>query len=438
VNRNDAAPERTELSRSLLARQPEGADATPMQPYTYQAPSSLSVPYLEAVEGRSFPKGIQDAVAAAVCDVQMGLFPELSRAWIVVDNRLFLWNYYRNDYSVFGELDQLIISVGLTKPKPAAFAPSVPDYVLVVTTLVEVVLVRVDMSNGLAGLELRHAKVTAVTDGVPMRVVKGTDDGRVFLGGHDGALYELVYEAPSLLHSLGIKRQCLCVGRSGGSLANTVGWLVPSSLVKMLPRVVGGGVDPLCAVEVDARRRLLYTLSKAGCLVGYNIANGAMESFARIDKISAALRSFVESERNKSAALGVQKHDLVDVEAVALDVHPTSFIHLVVTTTRGVRVFLTSSDGPAAASARTSGKSLKVVCVRGPPQKERLGEVRAKHALAPGAAQAQALIPAGPSTGMPVTRASKCLPGLCVLTFSPADGAAAGAGFVINCPRSQD
>jgi len=164
---------------------------------------------LETVEGRSFPKGIQDAIAAAVCDVQMGLFPEISRSWIAVDNRLFLWNYYRNDYNVFAELDQLIISVGLVKPKISAFAPNPPDYVLVITTLIEVVLVRVDLSNSLYSnsLELRHSKITAPTDGIPMRAVKGTDDGRVFLAGNDGTLYELEYEAPSLLHTLGVKRQ---------------------------------------------------------------------------------------------------------------------------------------------------------------------------------------------------------------------------------------
>lgn len=34
---------------------------------------------------------------------------------------------------------------------------------------------------------------TLSTDGVPIRVIKGTKNGRIFLGGKDGNLYELVY-----------------------------------------------------------------------------------------------------------------------------------------------------------------------------------------------------------------------------------------------------
>jgi len=164
----------------------------------------------------------------------------------------------------------------------------------------------------------------------------------------------------------------------------------------------------------------LYTLSKAGCVVGYSITGDGMHMFAKIDRMSAALKTFVENERSRSAAVGVQKHDLQDVEVVALDVSVASYIHLIITTSRGIRIFLTSSDGPAAATSRSWGKSLKVVCVRGPPQKDRLNEVRSNVALYPGRNDAAvSLIPAGPSTSAPVTRASKSMGGVAILTFAP-------------------
>lgn len=48
----------------------------------------------------------------------MGMFPEINRAWLTVDHRLFIWNYLNpNDFNSFDDLDQIIISVALAKPK---------------------------------------------------------------------------------------------------------------------------------------------------------------------------------------------------------------------------------------------------------------------------------------------------------------------------------
>ena len=38
----------------------------------------------------------------------MGLFPEINRAWITIDNRIFLWNYLNgSDVVVYDGLDQV-------------------------------------------------------------------------------------------------------------------------------------------------------------------------------------------------------------------------------------------------------------------------------------------------------------------------------------------
>ena len=38
---------------------------------------------------------------------------------------------------------------------------------------------------------------TLPTDNIEIRVIKGTEDGRIFLGGSDGCLYEIIYQADS-------------------------------------------------------------------------------------------------------------------------------------------------------------------------------------------------------------------------------------------------
>ena len=54
----------------------------------------------------------------------MGLFPELNRAWIAIDNRFFIWNYTHGEefteYDYFDDGD-VVVSVALTTPKTGIF-----------------------------------------------------------------------------------------------------------------------------------------------------------------------------------------------------------------------------------------------------------------------------------------------------------------------------
>lgn len=70
----------------------------------------------------------------------MGLFPEINRAWLAVDNQIYIWDYeHRTDISFFDGLNNTIIGVGLVKPKPNIFKSNV-KYLLVLSTITEVVI----------------------------------------------------------------------------------------------------------------------------------------------------------------------------------------------------------------------------------------------------------------------------------------------------------
>ncbi|KAJ2326068.1 hypothetical protein IWW51_002465, partial [Coemansia sp. RSA 2702] len=60
------------------------------------------------------------------CRCFMGLFPEIGRAWITVDHRLFLWNYEdEGDFYSFEGQEQVIVSVGLVRPRAGVFVEAV-------------------------------------------------------------------------------------------------------------------------------------------------------------------------------------------------------------------------------------------------------------------------------------------------------------------------
>ena len=55
-------------------------------------PYCRGAPWLSKVETRDYraiPRAIRELEVE--CDSFSGLFPEINRAWIVVDNKLFLW-----------------------------------------------------------------------------------------------------------------------------------------------------------------------------------------------------------------------------------------------------------------------------------------------------------------------------------------------------------
>lgn len=144
------------------------------------------------------------------CQCVMGLFPEIQRAYITVDHRLFLWDYesfvisssryyfnaHSDDIHHYQDQEQIIVCVGLVKPIPGVFIEQI-KYLLVIATPSEVSLVGVSFSgkNGSGKVEMRNAEMSASSDGVLMNSIIGTNQGRIFMCGNNGQLYELVYDS---------------------------------------------------------------------------------------------------------------------------------------------------------------------------------------------------------------------------------------------------
>mmetsp|Transcript_3141 Transcript_3141/g.5841 ORF Transcript_3141/g.5841 Transcript_3141/m.5841 type:complete len:1874 (+) Transcript_3141:94-5715(+) len=148
----------------------------------------------------------------------MGILPQGNMAWVSVDDSLYLWEYGsltnnsgcdKEDFVCFRTPSgQFVVSVGLVKPKPGVFKDIV-EWCIVVTTPEEAIICALareinQTSDGLLSksskskdshLVLIPTRYEIPTDSVPMMSVCGTEDGRIFMGGFDGCLYEMSYEA---------------------------------------------------------------------------------------------------------------------------------------------------------------------------------------------------------------------------------------------------
>lgn len=100
------------------------------------------------------------------------------------------------------------MSVGLVTPKKEVFIQDV-KYLLILTTPTEIIVLGVtfntssvtqsrSLGSSTEELQLMNKPIFCInTENVAMNVVKGSQNGRIFLGGQDGFLYEIQYQAES-------------------------------------------------------------------------------------------------------------------------------------------------------------------------------------------------------------------------------------------------
>ena len=127
----------------------------------------------------------------------MGLFPEIGHVWMTVDNRLFLWNY--EDQESFASYDfedenELILTVVLVTPRPGVFIAEI-EYLIALATTSKIILLGLrKLSKTADSYEICSTPLAVSSDDIAILSMKGSDDGRLFMCGSDGNLYELEYE----------------------------------------------------------------------------------------------------------------------------------------------------------------------------------------------------------------------------------------------------
>jgi nuclear pore complex protein Nup155 len=155
------------------------------------------------VQTLTIPDAVIQASTSAQSFAAQGLFPEIERAWIIIDSQLFLWNYLEGSSSAFESYvhpTDIIQSVSLVAPKAGVFIDSI-KHLLVISTQQSVTILGLAIEtspppNAQRELRLYQTDFSLPTSGVVMRDFVATADGsRLFCRGSDACLYELYYQA---------------------------------------------------------------------------------------------------------------------------------------------------------------------------------------------------------------------------------------------------
>ncbi|XP_028042298.1 nuclear pore complex protein Nup154 [Bombyx mandarina] len=304
------------------------------------------------------PPEIMEHFAHMQCHCLMGVFPEISRVWLAIDSNIYVWAFeHGSDVAYFDGLGETIVSVGLVKPKPGVFQNFV-KYLLVLTTTVEIVVLGVTFSSNKSDSPREFQEIHLVsepvfvlpTDGVSMMCVKSTSRGRIFMGGKDGCLYEITYQA-----QLGwFGKHCKKVNHS----TSTLSFLVPSFLNAALY-----DEDPIVKIEVDDSRNILYTLSEKGCIEVFDLGKDG-ESLSRVVRLTQG--KIVSAAVDIVKTLEVSNFKPV-IAISAVDESESDHLNLVAVTQTGARLYFSTGSGDTNQSGIQRPQYLTMLHVRLPP-----------------------------------------------------------------------
>lgn len=276
----------------------------------------------------------------------LGVFPEISRAWLSVDSCIFFWAYDNaSDVSYYDGLDQSILAVQMFKPKPNIFKSHI-KYLLCLVTASEITLLGVTCSdeetnNFETVLLIPDPVFKLPTDNILLSVLAGSDDGRIFMGGNDGCLYEIVYQAEEGWFS----RKCRKINHSYSLLS----YVTPAFLSF-------SEYEPIVQIEIDNSRKLLYTRTEKSTIQLYDLGNDG----SSIRQVTSKSLSAVVNQASCIARTIDTSNFKPIVGIKVLNRFESETIHLVALTQAGVRLYFSASGGDRPTS-------LDLVHVRLPP-----------------------------------------------------------------------
>jgi len=308
-----------------------------------------SLTNLQTLKTIPLPSELTNQFSHAQQNCEMGLFTDINRAWLTIDSNIYLWTYDNgSDVAYYDGLTEPILGVGLIKPRKGVFKDYI-KYLLCLTTSVEIVILGLtcNLENGeIVDLLLIPEPIFSLpTDNVIMSIIQGTDSGRIFLGGKDGCLYEIYYQATETWYS----KKCKKINHS----RSTFSFLLPTMFNF-------SSIDPIVQIEVDNSRNILYTRTENGTIDVYDLGSNGDQTYRcaskSLNSIAYTASQIVKTIDSKNFKPIVHIQPVENCESV--------YINLIAFTQSGFRLYLTTYNTMRSDSRP---ENLNLVHVRLPP-----------------------------------------------------------------------
>lgn len=296
---------------------------------------------------------------------------------------LYLWNYYHPDQPyVYDGINEVIVSVALSAPRPGIFLDSV-KYLLVVATPIDISVLAVCSDNNFESIRLSPTSYSVPSDNTTMMKITGSQCGRIFMAGNDSNVYELDYSLSDQSWAGGIfggnaegVRKCRKINHFAWN------WKL-SHVIPPVFRQFIQAEDTFADLAVDNSRNIVYGVTSLGTLNAFylGVAGDDLKFFLTNFDLLGATKIYLNQYHYSSADGTLKQYflgeDLVANGFTVVKLFPLSpleskRVHLVVVLTNGTRIYLSlrgdKRDIYGSTIDLASGPTgVKICGVRGPP-----------------------------------------------------------------------
>ncbi|AMD22998.1 HHR229Wp [Eremothecium sinecaudum] len=317
----------------------------------------------ERVNVVNIPDEILQEVSKAETRNDMGIFPDLDRCWIVIDNKLILWNIKDStDFQSIDDIKHTILKVHLVKPKKGVFVESV-DYLLVIATLFDIYLLAITYKKEAGELSIYNTGMVVSVNGLDvLDIVSYEKTGQIFFVGKTNGtnVWELQYSASEDWFNSNCNKVCL----TQMAISN----LLPRNIISSFP---GSGLirsffeektkysqEWIVQLAIDNSRGILYSLSSKSVIRAYKINSKSLDGPVSIEL--AYIKRIIGTTNAKGAPI-LGNNYLKIMKIVVVTQIENNNLFLIAITVGGVRLYFNGS------SSSTSVEALTLESVKFPP-----------------------------------------------------------------------
>lgn len=298
----------------------------------------------------SLPDKFFEEYKNAECNSKIGMMHEIQIAYIIVDNKLILWNYKApqssfNQSSQFLVIDQLkcsILCVKLIKPKSGIFVEDV-DFLLLLSTVNEIHIFIIKYNSETKKIELFDSDLTVLTQGLLVSefFIDSDTNEIYFIGKKSGIeIWRLNYFNKSSF----IKNKCekVCLTKSGlsGVMQNkSVVFDLLSGVFKKNKSFESTITETIVQLEIDSERKIFYSLSNKSIIRIYTM-DQKQTNLNEVNKLTPAY--LLKCASNLYPELDTNKifNNFKIINIYLISIKESSEVQLIVITNNGSRFFL--------------------------------------------------------------------------------------------------
>ncbi|KAG7661066.1 NUP170 [[Candida] subhashii] len=346
----------------------------------------------EKVSQLDLPDRFFEEYNSTECVTKIGLFPEVERTWIVIDNKLVLWNYNLpqssfNRAAQFLTIDQIrhtILTVKLVKPKKGVFLDEI-NYLLLVSTTVDIHIFIIKYDKALNNLEIFNPDLSVSTQGLIVNnfTVNPKTNDIYFSGEGDGInIWRLDYSNKSSFIKNKCDKICLTKGGFSSVIPSKIPGLdlfnastAPSSSTSSGDIPAANVPESIVQLEVDGERDILYSLSNKSVIRVYKLqpkqeqlTEGSRLTPTQIFKSASTI--FVDASNFKV----FERFKIISIHGISPQ--ESTSIQLIAVTSNGCRMLLklgsTSTFSSLLSTPFSAANALRLnlVNIKFPPSRE--------------------------------------------------------------------